>query len=151
MIKKYTIGASFVLILFIVWRLFYLESESKNNHQFKQIGLFKINLEKTNFGFYNQRRYLYKDLTVSFTKERFEFNMAVPFINYVKGKWKPAGASLDEWNNIFFDTWDYSTGITGEQFTECCDSDNSFYFNSMTPQKDSISINRIWFTKVNEP
>lgn len=138
-----------ITIFFFFVRVQLLDKNSREENKKKQIGTFIIDIKKTNLGSYSKYVDVYKKLTLVFyNNNRFEFNMRVPFISDSSGNWKSSGSNIDEWNNIYFDSWDYSTGITGEQFTQCCDSDSTFYFNSMTPQKGADPIGKIWFKKV---
>ncbi len=109
----------FILLLGIIFLIFVriqvLDNNSRKENHKKQIGTYFIDIKKTNFGSHSIDVNIYKKLTLVFyDNNRFEFNMKVPFINDTRGTWKSSGSKIDEWNNIYFDSWEYSTGITGE-------------------------------------
>jgi|GEM_PF-4203758 len=140
------------IIFLIFGRVKYLDHNSRKENQKKQVGTYIFDISKTVLGPYQINAKEYEKLILVFyDNKEFEFNMIVPFINDIRGIWKSSGSGLEEWNNIYFDSWDYSTGITGEQFTQCCDSDSTFYFNGMTPRKGAVPIQKIWFRKVFTP
>ncbi len=139
-----------LLILFAIYlRVEYVNWRARNEHFQKQIGNYTLNVDKTDLGVYKKDSSLYRNLTLSFKEDgTFSLNMQVPFIFDSVGTWKASGLSLDEWNTLYYKSWNYSNNNSGEQFTQCCDTDSTFYINSATPQKGQENIQEIYFKKL---
>ena len=148
--KKAILIVLLLIAMAIYFRVEYVDRQGRNEHFQKQIGVYKLDVYKTDLGVYRKDSLTYKELILTFKEDgTFSFNMKVPFINESIGKWKASGSSLDEWNNLYYKSWDYAKGNSGEQFTQCCDVDTTFYINSPTPQIGEKNIRKIYFKKLN--
>jgi hypothetical protein len=148
--KKTMVIVLLLIAIAIYFRVKYVDRQARNENFQKQIGVYKLDVYKTDLGVYRKDSSIYKELILTFKEDgTFSFNMKVPFINDSIGKWKASGSSIDEWNNLYFNSWDYGKGNSGEQFTQCCDVDTTFYINSATPQIGEKGIQEIYFKKLN--
>lgn len=142
----------FVLIMVILGVYFsvkYWDSKSRNKNLSNLIGTYMLDINKTNLGNYKSEVDKFKNLRLFINPNyTFKFNMKVPFIYDSIGTWKSAGSSIDEWNMLYYESWDYSGGVTGEQITRCCEADSTVYLNSVTPQKGYQLVEKIWFKKI---
>lgn len=131
-----------ILFLLIPIRIYYLEYKSNVTRKKKQIGVYIIDLEKTNLGIYNNKKQLYEKLKVEFlTEGDFIFNMSVPFIYDSVGTWYTGGNRLEKWNYL-----NYTRSIVTGQFSQTING--SFYLNSTTPKKHNKPIYKIYFKKI---
>lgn len=138
-----------LISLTIYLRVGCVDKKARENHFQKQLGTFVLDIQKTDLGQYRENVSTYKNLTLTFNEDyTFYFNMKVPFIYDSVGTWKSSGSSIEEWNTLYYNSWDYSKSSTGEQFTQCCDAESTFYINSATPQSGKENIKRIYFKKI---
>lgn len=148
--KKTIIIVLLLIPIAIYFRVEYVNRQAQNEHFHKQIGVYKLDVHKTDLGSYKKDSSIYKELILTFKEDAtFSFNMKVPFIYDSIGNWVASGSSLDEWNNLYYKSWDYAKSKLGEQFTQCCDVDTTFYINSATPQRGEENIQEIYFKKLN--
>jgi hypothetical protein len=149
----------FWLIIFVIATAsFYLylrikrddrSAKEKNFH--KQIGIYVLDINKTALGIYSKDSVLYKCLRIVFrTDSTFSMNMRVPFMYDSVGKWVPAGGGLDDWNRLFYKSWNYQKydKNAGNQFTQPWTKDSIFYINGATPQDRAEFIQEIYFRKI---
>lgn len=119
------------------------------------VGLYNIDLKRTNLGEYSKDSLLYKNLKVEFFKDStFKFNMSVPFIFEDSGKWLSDGGDFESWNWLSYKSWLKKEVLTigkGNQFTVLYNdkNDSIFYFNGATPKNNKSFIQEIYFIKVN--
>ena len=117
----------------------------------KQLGVYGLDIKKTKLGIYSKKVDIYKNLRIYFNPDgTFNMNMKVPFLFDSIGKWNAAGNGLEDWNWLYYESWDYSTYKEnfGNQFTSPWTVDSSFYINGATPQKGEEAIQMIYFTKI---
>lgn len=117
----------------------------------KQLGVYALDIKKTELGIYSKKVDIYKNLQISFNLDgTFNMNMKVPFLFDSIGKWNAAGNGLEDWNWLYYESWDYSKykENIGNQFTSPWTVDFSFYINGATPQKGEQGIQMIYFIKV---
>ena len=101
-ITKIFILIATVLFLFH-YRIDNLNGEAKDRNFEKQLGVYKIDITRTNFIDYLEDSVLYKDLTITFNHDSsFYFNKNVPFIIGESGTWITGGEGIEIWNTMFF-------------------------------------------------
>jgi hypothetical protein len=87
--------------LFIYW---FIVRPIMNDRQVRlnHTGTFKIDMEKTDFGFYNDKRDSYQDLEVTFQED-------VPFVIDSTGNWTPSESGFDKFGEISYSNTTYRT------------------------------------------
>lgn len=109
----------------------------------EHVGIYTIDIKKTNLGEYAIDSNIYKQLTLEFKKDyTYNFNFEVPFIECSKGNWKIGGTSLYEWNYMYclLEDTDFC------QVYQCC-YENRITMNSVTPKNGEKSVLKIIFKK----
>jgi hypothetical protein len=141
--KKLIIGIG-ILIFFL--KCSYIGSSELEEKNFEeQLGIYKIDLNKTSLGNYSSDSSLYRNLKIIFRRDSsFQMNMQVPFIFDSSGKWKPSDGRLDDWARLCYK----SNMNIGTQFTKPWTHDSIFYLNSSTPKKNQEAVSRIYFKKI---
>jgi hypothetical protein len=137
------------VIFWIIATYLYKEDEVKT-----YVGIFLLDLKRTDLGIYSDSIDMYRDLTIEFKKDKtFKFNKSVPFIADTIGTFKTAKSG--RWNEIYYDNWKmkYKSGITGDQIghVSIYDGDSAFYINSVTPRSDQIrksNVSKVFFRKI---
>ena len=133
------------IIFYIIATNIYVENEAK-----EYIGIFVLDLERTDLGIYSDSIDIYKNLTIEFKKDKtFKFNKSVPFIADTTGYLKIGGAG--RWNEIYYNNW--KGEITNDQISHIgvYEGDSIFYINSVTPRADQIrksNVHQVFFRKI---
>jgi len=144
----------FIAVFLMVYILFYVIATyiDKGNKAKSYVGIFVLDLEKTDLGIYSDSIELYKDLTIEFKRNgTFKFNKSVPFIADTTGYLKTARAG--RWNEIYYNNW--KGKITNDQIGHIgvYDGDSIFYINSVTPRADQIgksNVYQVFFRKISD-
>lgn len=142
----------FVFLIIYFW-INMVDKKAETNNFNKQIGVYFLDIYKTDLGFYSRDTGIYKNLQIEFKSDgTFYMNMKVPFLFDSIGKWNASGNGLEDWNWLYYKSWDYSLykKNTGNQFTSPWTLDSSFYINGATPQKGQKGIQMIYFTKIKD-
>jgi hypothetical protein len=95
--------------LFIYW---FIVRPIMNDRQVRlnHTGTFKIDMEKTDFGFYNDKRDSYQDLEVTFQEDgKYFLNKQVPFVIDSTGNWIPSESGFDKFGEISYSNTTYKT------------------------------------------
>jgi len=101
-VLKIIILTSIVAFL-VYYRIETLDKKAKDGNFEKQLGIYKIDLIRTNFVDYLKDSVLYKDLTITFNNDSsFYLNKNVPFIIEQSGTWTTSGEGIEIWNTMFF-------------------------------------------------
>jgi hypothetical protein len=138
-------------IVYFYLQFYYAANVAQQRNFQKQIGTYALDIKKTILGDYDKDSSYYKNLRIFFKDDSsFSLNMKVPFIYDSIGKWNAAGAGLEDWNWLYYKSWDYSKyeKNTGDQFTQPWTNDSIFYMNGATPQLERKGIQRIYFRKL---
>jgi len=142
----------FVLLLSGNYFWIYLkERDIKTLNYHLQIGDYLLDIQRTELGTYMDDSNKYKNLKMSFySNHTFLMNFKVPFIFDSVGRWNAAGAGLEDWNWLYYESWGYSSykENIGDQFTSPWTPDSIFYINGATPQRGKEGIQRIYFKKI---
>lgn len=143
----FVIALSIPLAIYL--RVEYFDRQAKRKNSERQLGIYMLDVNKTDLGLYQKNASEYKNLTLEFKEDyTFNFSMKVPFIYDSIGTWEPAGSSIDEWNKLYYKNLTYPNGNFGEHVSRCCNSDTTIYINSTRPQKGQINIPKIVFKKL---
>jgi hypothetical protein len=115
----------------------------------KQIGCYRIDINKTKLGLYVKDSTLYSELTVEFKEDRtFLFNFKVPFVYDSIGTWVSSTNEPEDWSTLTYDNKN-NNQLISDQFNGCCSNDSAFYINSTTPESGKDGIPRVFFKKIN--
>lgn len=132
------------IIALIYFRLIYLDEVAKRENLNKQVGEYILDLPKTDLGQYTTDRVRYGKLKLLINRDgTFKFNISVPFVFKINGKWKAAGYDIDEWNILYYENTNIKIPMT-----KCCLSDSTIYLNGMEPQDGERSVQELHFKKV---
>jgi hypothetical protein len=150
--KKYVIRFSFrLLLIFIVagigiWYLWTIMDKMDRQQRFrKQVGTYRLDLNKTQLSGYAKDSLLYQKLTLTFNDDStFYMNMEVPFMYDSKGRWIAGGGGLDDWNLLYYER----NELTPEQFESCCVADSTFYIDRVTPRDGAEPVHKIYFKRI---
>ena len=144
-----------ILIIFILVIRVYLfysgDKRAEKKHFADQLGTYVLDISKTILGTYAKDSALYKKLQLEFFADSsFKMNMKVPFIFDSAGKWKAGEGGLEDWNRLYYKSWNYKSfdKNSGNQFDQCCLPDSTFYINGATPQTGEQFIQEIYFKKI---
>ena len=118
------------------------------------IGIFVLDLERTNLGIYSDNVDNYKDLTIEFKKDKtFKLNKSVPFIEDTMGTWKVGRAG--KLNYIYGDYFikKYGKEAPGTPITEgyIDKGDYIVCIYSVTPRADQLrksNVYEVYFRKL---
>ena len=133
------------VIFWIVGNQIFVNDKAK-----RYVGVFVLDLERTNLGIYSDSIDLYRDLTIELKQnKRFKLNKSVPFIADTTGKWKVGRPS--KLNYIYYDNWknEYKKGITGDWFW--LEDGNILCIQSITPRADQLrksDVRVVYFKKI---
>ncbi|MEZ4934650.1 MAG: hypothetical protein R2788_21295 [Saprospiraceae bacterium] len=120
-----------------------MEKHAQKRHFEMHLGVYDLDLGRTDLGEYAEDSSQYRGVTITFNKDStFSLNMEVPFMYGSFGTWEASGARFEEWNRLFFDGKNI-----GEQFTEPWTMDSIFYINSCAPRIGAEGIGKIYFKK----
>ena len=152
------IGIILTIILLVFLSMYLLINKEDDKVKMinlkKQVGVYTLDITKTELGIYTKEIDMYKNLQISFNSNgTFYMNMKVPFLFDSVGKWNAAGNGLEDWNWLYYESWGYSDykENTGNQFTSPWTADSSFYINGATPKKGKKGIQMIYFRKIFRP
>lgn len=115
-----------------------------------QLGIYVLDMHKTQLGDYLKDSSLYKRLHISFRKDStFTMNMKVPFIYDSIGDWEAGDGSAYSYNQLFYKSFIYPKNATGDHFYPPYieNSDTIFLLYTPTPQDGAESIKQIYFKK----
>jgi hypothetical protein len=145
---KYVIFLFVILIIPAIFLKIYFENRQATKKRFKeQLGTYKIDIQKTNLGSYENDSNTYKELTITFNSDStFICNKKVPFMLDSIGFWKAGGSGVEEWNYLFYKE-EINGNTISDQFDQSYGRDSSFMINSVTPQIGENSVNQIFFNK----
>ena len=134
---------SFIIFCFIIESCDWNAQNGRDQNFQEQIGIYKLDINKTRLGNYKRDSNIYKKLTIIFKIDStFIMNMHVPFIYDSIGTWE--AGNLKEWNYLH-----YKKNINiHTQFTRPEYPDSSFLLNSTTPQNNREFIQEIYFKKI---
>lgn len=130
--------------------------ESANEHDRKlmfqlHLGTYVLDTTRTNLESYKGDIKSYADLQITFDKDStFFMNMSVPFMNDSSGHWVTGDGSPYEFNKLYFNNFNGSKDIHGEQFYPpyLDGNDSIFLINSCTPKIGKQAISLIYFKKI---
>ena len=139
----------------LIWYVWYHYEDSiaeKRNFNM-QLGVYQLDINKTDLKSYKSDSLLYKKLRITFNDDAtFQMNMKVPFIYDSVGKWNAGGGDYEDWNYLYYRNWGYSKyeKNVGDPFTQPTIPDSIFYMNSTTPQQNQDALQRIYFKKIRQ-
>jgi len=140
----------FLIIFFVasigIWYLYTVMDKKDRQQRFrKQVGTYRLDINKTPLGGYAKDSLLYQKLTLTFKADStFYMNMAVPFLYDSIGRWITGGGGMDDWNSLYYER----NERIPEQFEPCCVADSTFYINSVTPREGAEPVNKIYFKRI---
>lgn len=143
----FLVGTTLIVCLF---KCSDLKTEGRKINFQAQLGIYALDIQKTDLGEYKKDSNTYKKLLITFKADStFIMNRKAPFIYDSIGRWE--AGDMKEWNFLYYKSWKYSKRQTGDQFTRTYLVDSTYYFllNSATPQKGAKSILEIYFKKIN--
>jgi len=94
---------SIFILPFLLSSCLYSSNDTIQKRTKQQIGIYRLDLNKTDLGAYSKDSTYYSKLTLFMNNNSvFHFNMRVPFIEDSTGKWYMGSGSFEEWNYIHY-------------------------------------------------
>lgn len=111
------------------------------NNRELMVGVYMLNLSKTDLGRYSKDSVIYKNLSLELYKDgSFKFNMDVPFIYDSSGIWIKGNKNPEDWNYLKYQ----KNKLISTQFDY---EGDELYLNSTTPKKGNQFIQEIYFRR----
>lgn len=143
-----------VFLVLLSFSLCCCKQKARLENFYSTVGLYRIDIKRTDLGEYSRDSLIYKDLKVEFLKDStFKFNMNVPFIYEDRGKWLSDGGDFESWNWLSYQSWLNDDDLVigkGNQFTApyIDKNDTILYINGATSKDNKAFIQEIYFIKV---
>ena len=144
----------YLLLSFFILFLYSCKQPAREKNFIRQIGVYSLDLKRTDLKEYRSDSIKLKNLRITFNKDStFTINMSVPFIFEEHGKWVADGGDFESWNWLSYDSWLKKERLeigNGQQFTEVYleNKDSIFYINGATPKENNKFIQEIYFKKI---
>ena len=113
------------------------------------VGTYQFDAQKTYLGAYSEDSIHYSQLMLTLSNDSTFFtNMRVPFLIDTCGKWSSDGIGLEQWNYLYFCSWDLSKyePNKGNQFGSLAPDST---MEVIGPYRDGVEGSQyLWFKKV---
>lgn len=127
-----------------------LDKEKKKEVFEKQIGVYILDIYRTELGEYINDTSVLKYLTITFKEDStFKMNMHAPFFSDSIGTWLACDGLAYSYNELFYQNEDYNK-MEGEHFyvPYIQNGDTIFLIIGALPEKNKKPIHEIYFKKI---
>jgi hypothetical protein len=136
-----------IMIGLYCWWYIHQINEARKDNFMMQIGTYRIDMEKTDLGFYKKDSLIFSNLEITFCKDStFSMNMSVPFLYDSIGVWIADGGA-EAWNSLDFGN-NIRPDFRGIPFTRPWTYDSIFYIVGPTPKRGKKHISKLYFKKL---
>ncbi len=137
---------SIILSPIVCYKLVHFNERRKNG--INQIGVYKLDINKTKLGGYLKDSNYYKKLQIEFKKDMtFEMTFNVPFVFDSSGTWLAATDEPEDWSRIYYNKKIGNNEIY-DQFSSCRRGDSIFYISGTAPKVGEEAVPIVYFKKI---
>ena len=140
------------IAIFLIFMLIYRDYERQIDSAKLIVGVYMLDLERTDLGIYSDSIDMYRDLTIEFKRNKtFKLNKSVPFIADTMGTWSPRGTQRCAC--IYYNNKPNKNNyaIAGNHFSFIKEGSPILYINSVSPRADQFrksDVHTVYFKKI---